>query len=100
MFATGATPPLEEEIERFRKDNLPDDIDIPFFYFQSGINYEKMSGGDKLLMKILKTVLSMKKNKSDLDQGVADAIRNSYDYSSQSQIEPLIQFANTLGHSK
>lgn len=92
VFATGATPPIDEEVERFRKDNIPVDMDIAFFYFQSGMNYEKMGGGDKLLMGMLKTVLKAKRNKTDIEQGTMDAIQNSYDYSSQSQIQPLIDY--------
>ncbi len=96
VFATGATPAIREEVERFRKDNIPDDVDIAFFYFQSGMNYAKMGGADKLLMGMLKAVLNTKKSKSDIEQGTIDAIQNSYDYSSQSQIEPLINFINAI----
>ncbi len=96
VFATGAIAPIPEEIERFRKDNIPRDMDIAFFYFQSGMNYEKMHSVDKLLMGALKTVLRVKKIKSDVEQGTLDAIQNSYDYSSRDQIEPLIKFANTI----
>lgn len=96
VFATGATPPINEEVERFRKNNIPNAKDIAFFYFQSGMNYAKMKGADKLLMGILKAVLNSKKSRSDTEQGTIDAIQNSYDYSSQSQIEPLISFINAI----
>ncbi len=96
VFATGATPSISEEVERFRKDNIPDGMDIAFFYFQSGMNYARMGGADKLLMGMLKAVLSVKKSKSDIEQGTINAIENSYDYSSQSQIEPLINFVDTI----
>lgn len=92
VFATGATAPIPEEIERFEKDNIPQGMDITFFYFQSGINYERMQGSDRLLMGVLKTVLKVKKNKSDTEQGTLDAIQNSYDYSNHSQIEPLCNY--------
>lgn len=96
IFATGATAPIPEEIERFRKDNVPSDMDIAFFYFQSGMNYAKMNGSDKFLMGVLKAALKVKKNKSDVEQGAMDAIQNSYDYSSKNQIEPLINYAKAL----
>jgi Flavodoxin len=94
VFATGATPPINEEVEKFRRSNFPNNLDIPFFYFQSGINYEKMRGLDKQLMKILKAVLKAKKDKSDIDQGTLDALQNSYDFSNRSFIEPLVCFIN------
>jgi menaquinone-dependent protoporphyrinogen IX oxidase len=96
VFATGATPPIDKEVERFRQNNIPNTIDIAFFYFQSGMNYTRMGGTDKLLMGMLKAVLNAKKNKSDVEQGTIDAIQNSYDYSSQSQIEPLISYINAI----
>lgn len=100
VFATGATPPLPEEVERFRKDNIPWGTDTAFFYFQSGMNYARMHGTDRLLMEALKTVLKVKKNKSDIEQGTLGAIQNSYDYSSRSQIEPLIEYVNAIRVSK
>ncbi|HCQ90980.1 MAG TPA: flavodoxin, partial [Clostridium sp.] len=59
IFATGGTAPIPEEIEKFRKNNIPENESIPFFYFQSGINYEKMKGADKMLMNIFKFILKM-----------------------------------------
>lgn len=96
VFATGATPAIPEEIEKFRKANIPPDTDIAFFYFQSGMNYAGMHGSDKLLMGMLKAFLKLKKNKSDVEQGAADAIRHSYDYSDRNQIAPLINYVNAI----
>ncbi len=97
VFATGATAPIPEEIERFRKDNLPQGMNIAFFYFQSGINYARMNGADRLMMTTLKTVLKLKINKSAVEHGTMDAIQNSYDYSKSTQIEPLVNYINTIG---
>ena len=58
-----------------------------------------MRGTDKMLMGLLKTALKMKRNKSELDQGTEDAIKNSYDYSDRSQIAPLIRFVNATAET-
>ncbi len=92
VFATGATAPIPEEIEKFETDNIPDEMKIKFFYFQSGMNYSRIHGTDRLLMGVLKTVLTVKKNKSDVEKGTLDAIQESYDYSDRSQIEPLTRY--------
>ncbi len=97
VFATGATPPIPEEIERIRKGNIPSDSGIEFFYFQSGINYERMQGMDRLLMGMFKAVLKNKKDKSDIEKGASDAIQDSYDCSDRSQIEPLCNYINSSG---
>ncbi|WP_042439284.1 flavodoxin domain-containing protein [Clostridium amazonitimonense] len=73
IFATGGTAPIPEEIEKFRKNNIPKNENLPFFYFQSGMNYEKMKGADKMLMSILKFMLKMSKNKSDVERGTEEA---------------------------
>ncbi len=99
VFATGATPAIPEEIERFEKTNIPANQNIAFFYFQSGMNYTNMRGTDKMLMGLLKTALKMKRNKSELDLGTEDAIKNSYDYSDRSQIAPLIRFVNATAET-
>lgn len=100
VFATGATPAIPSEIERFEKANIPPKNHISFFYFQSGMNYAKMHGRDKLLMSMFKAFLKLKKTKSDVEKGAADAIRHSYDYSNRDYIAPLIQYINSLSVSK
>ncbi|MBU5590156.1 flavodoxin domain-containing protein [Clostridium sp. MSJ-4] len=96
IFATGGTAPIPEEVEKFRKNNVPENENLPFFYFQSGMNYEKMKGADKMLMGILKIMLKMSKNKSDVERGTEEAIKNSYDYSSRQQIDPLLKYVKSL----
>ena len=100
VFATGATPAIPDEIQRFKKTNIPEGDDIAFFYFQSGMNYAKMHRADKLLMGMFKAFLKLKKNKSDVEKGTADAIRNSYDYSNREQIAPLVDYVNSIPSAK
>lgn len=100
VFATGAAPPIPDEIERIINHNLPGEKDLAFFYFQSGMNYARIRGADRLLMGIFRTVLKMKKNKSGVEQGTADTIQNSYDYSSRGQTQPLIDFVNAAGFAE
>ena len=57
FFATGAAPADESEtVERVRKMNVPRNSAIPFFYFQSGFNYEKMKGFDRVIMTMVSVV--------------------------------------------
>ena len=53
VFATGATPPKEGYEELIFKTNFRKGESRPahFYYFLSGINYEKMGLSDRLLMK-------------------------------------------------
>lgn len=95
LFVTGATPNDAEDIlEEFWKQNLTADelSEIPHFYMQSGLCYEKMSFGDKLMMKAAALIIKNKKDKNTNDKAFEQAITSSYDISSKTYIEPLVSF--------
>lgn len=97
IFATGAAPNTDEIVSQIQKNNLrEDEANARFFYFESGISYEKMSGADKTLMTAFKTFLKIKSNKSNIEEGTNMAILNSYDNSKKENIIPLISHLNKL----
>lgn len=103
VFATGATPcEVKDTIDTAWKANFSEqELEIiPHFYMQSGLNYEKMSIGDRLIMKLFAKILSSKKDKSKEDDGCQQAIVESHDISSKEYIEPLVRFVkNYPGNS-
>ncbi len=93
IFVTGATPNASEEtINKVWENNLTSDevTNIPHFYMQSGLCYEKMSFPDKLMMKMVSIMLNKKKNKDSHEIGFEQAITSSYDISSKEYIAPLV----------
>lgn len=93
IFATGATPnDAEDVIKDIWNQNLStDELDsIPHFYMQSGLCYEKMSFLDKMMMKMVASMLKKKKDKNAQEEGFEQAISSSYDSSSKVFIEPLV----------
>lgn len=95
LFVTGATPNAAEEvIKEFWKQNLSTDEleNIPHFYMQSGLNYEKMSLPDKAMMKMAAAMMKKKKEKDSYEREFEQAITSSYDISSKEYIKPLISF--------
>ena len=95
VFATGATPNEETEgVAEVWKNNLSEDeaVSIPHFYMQSGLCYEKMSFGDKTLMKLLANMLSKKQGKTSAEEGCEQAIKSSYDIKDKKYTEPLIKY--------
>jgi len=98
VFATGGTPASETDaIDRIWTNNFTDTERnlIPHFYFQSGMNYEKMGFIDKTVMKTVATLLSRNKDKNDFETGFEQAIQNSYDVSSREYIMPLVKFVKS-----
>lgn len=100
IFATGATPAEAEETIKIMWDNnftKKEQEIIPHYYFQSGLNYEKMNFGDKLIMKALAKMLSNKDTKSPEEEGCEQSISHSYDISSRELILPLIECLRVNG---
>ena len=95
VFATGATPNAAEEMiqSAWEKNFTPDELhNIPHFYMQGGLRYEKMPFIERLMMKIFAAVMKNKKDKTDADKEFEQVISNSYDISSKAYIEPLVSF--------
>ena len=95
VFATGGTPnKVTEKIDEVWKNNLSEEEreSLPHFYMQSGICYEKMSFPNRTLLKLMANILSKNQNKDSVEGGFAQAIKSSYDISSQEYAEPLIKY--------
>ncbi len=96
VFATGAMPSAEAEkeniLEQTWKNNFtPQELkEIPHFYFQAGLCYEKMPFGDRMMMKAFASMLKNKKDKTKSDRAYEKAVASSYDISSKEFAEPLI----------
>lgn len=97
VFATGATPlTAVEKVNQFKQTNIPGESNIPFFYFQSGMNYKNMGMIDKFIMNVLKFTLRRKKNKDNIEIGAMEAISDSYDNSNLKAIDPLINYVHDI----
>ena len=95
VFATGATPHTATEmIEEAWKNNLTaDELEkLPRFYMQSGLRYDKMPFGDKLMMKVFAAMVKRKKEKSEYEKAMEKALGHSYDLSSKEYIKPLVSY--------
>lgn len=92
VFATGASPAeMHDEIANMWKGNEIDDK-TPHFYMQSGLCYEKMDLFSKLMMKLFAKMMKNKKDRTQSEAGMADAIQKSYDASSREFIKPLVEY--------
>ena len=95
VFATGATPHTAGAmIEEVWKNNFtPQQLEsIPHFYMPSGLCYERMSLGDKMMMKVFAAMMKRKRDKNEYERELAQAIFHSYDISSKEYIMPLVSF--------
>ena len=94
VFATGATPnEAGSVIEEMWSNNLSADelLNIPHFYMQSGLRYEKMPFSDRLMMKVFCMMMDRKKDKNEYEKQFEGVISSSYDISSKEYIAPLVE---------
>lgn len=93
LFATGSTSVTAgQHIEEIWKKSLSEKelSSIPHFYMQSGLNYEKMSLMEKLLMKAFALMMKWKKRKEGAK--MSQDISKSYGHSSKRYIAPLVEY--------
>lgn len=98
FFATGAAPYETEIVSQIKKNNFTENElrDIELYYFQSGLNYEKMKLSDKAIMKAYSKILELKRDKSNIEKGTQNAILKSYDYSKVENIKPLTDYLEMI----
>lgn len=100
VFATGATPPRKEDIDKVRDMNFTpgQQQKIGFFYLRGGFDYSKLKFADKLLMNMLKLKLKAKKRKTRLEPdeiGMLAAYGKPVDFTRKKNIEELLEYINT-----
>jgi len=98
VFATGAVSADNKKIEEIINRNFtPDERKtIPFFFFQSGLNYEKMGFVSRLMMKMFSSMLDKKKDKTEEEQALADVIKKSFDNSKKEYINQLVEYVKSV----
>ena len=96
VFGTGATPMEAEEIIKGAMDanfTAEEKKKIRTFYFQSGLNYEKMSLKYKIMMKMFTGMMNKKADKTEDEQMMAEMLAHSYDFSKKEYINKLWEYS-------
>ena len=92
LFCVGASPNENPDVEVSLHNALTEEEHkyAKVFYCQGGLNYDKMSMPNKMLMKMLKKSLDGKKDKTPQEEEMAQMIGRSYDISDRRYAEPVI----------
>ncbi len=97
VFATGAAPNTTEIVDQIATNNFSNlSKPLDFYYFESGLNYEKMGFFSKMMMNAYSKMLAKKENKTDVENGVNQALLTSYDHCKKENIGPLIEKIKAL----
>lgn len=65
---------------------------VRVFYCPGGINYEKMSGRSRLMMKLFVKALNAKEQKTEEEEEAIKYMSSSYDISDKKYIEPILKY--------
>lgn len=92
VFAVGATPAEAQEVE-VAMDRVLTETEksmAKIFYCPGGLNYEKMNGPSRFMMKMMVKTLKANKNSSKDELKKIEMISTSYDISDKKYIEPIV----------
>ena len=93
LFVTGAMPGDAAALNAFWRQNLTEEQlrEIPHFYLQGGLCYERMGPVDRFLMRGFAAMLRGKKDKTPEDEATERAIAHSFDASDPAFLRPLAE---------
>lgn len=92
-FATGASPVNSPDIPLALEKNFPKGCAIQTFYFQGGLDYDKMGFVSKTMMKMLCRSIKNKKDRTPQEDEMLNMISHSYDCSDRKYITDLVAAA-------
>lgn len=94
VFATGATPPRKEDLDKVWESNFTQEQrnTISRFYFRGGFDFTKLNKGDQLLITMLKKKLQKNNNPTEDAVGMLAAIDEAVDFSDKENIYELIHY--------
>ncbi|MDD3204542.1 MAG: flavodoxin domain-containing protein [Lachnospiraceae bacterium] len=90
VFAVGSSPASEEIKDIIKEQNHLESL--PFFYFEGGFRFEKLSFPIRMMLKAIKKSVAKKKEKTEQDEFMVEALGTSFDHSDRKFIEPLVSF--------
>lgn len=93
VYACGAIDQEAKDIILKMKEDCLSTLgrDVPFYYFQAGVNYESMGFIYKQMLKMMYKSLLKKKEKTSEEEEMMKALKESHDDSKQSDIDILIK---------
>ena len=96
IFGVGLAPVIHAT-DKIRNENLTleEQANIPFYYFQGGIDYEKLGFASRKILRMICYSLQKKKKKTEEDIGMIEGLSASCDYTHKDYILPLIEKVKT-----
>ena len=96
VFAVGCSPSNFEEVTNQIKimNTVGLENQIPFFYLEGGLHFEKLGFFKKFILKAIKKVVNQKIEKTRQEEFMAQNLATSFDPSDKTQIKELVDYCN------
>ena len=91
VFAVGATPDTLAHRNAVREQNHLGEL--PFFYMEGGIRYEKLGLIKKMMLKAVQKALSKKPDKTEQELFMEKSLGSSFDHSDRKFLSELTAWA-------
>lgn len=97
-FVTGAMPPQAPEVAKATEQNFTSEErkKIRIFYLRGGLNYEEMGLGDRLMMKVFRSMLKNRRLRTEEDRELAEQVQKSFDCTDRANLEPMLNYLQGL----
>ncbi len=94
LFCVGGSPVDSPDIATMLPKVLTDEQRgyVKAFYCQGGFNYEKMKAPSRFAMKMFVKMLKKKKDATEEEKTMAQAISKSYDISDIKYTDPIVEY--------
>jgi len=89
IFATGIRPATERTVRMIRENNFPEKAADTVFYYEGGMNREKLDTSQKTLLLCYKAMMQRRRSLSPEDETVLKRMQVSGDYTNREAIRPL-----------
>lgn len=95
VYGVGASPAAQETAALIRQQNSLGDI--PFFYFQGGIAYEKLGRLTGYMLRFMGRQLAKRRDRTEQETDMAKLLSGSFDHSDRAAVTELVALEEERG---
>lgn len=88
VFAVGASPAFEEVVKQMREQNQLGET--PFFYFEGGVDFNKLGFVQRMMLKTMKKMTEKKKDMTRQEAAIVQLLAGNFDHTDRGQIEGML----------
>jgi menaquinone-dependent protoporphyrinogen IX oxidase len=96
LFATGLRCGDEKVKESILKYNFREQRPDAFFYFTGGLDQDRLTANDKILLKLQQMMIGRHPDRTESDLELLRKLRSGGDFTDRDEVQPLIDYLKLL----